>query len=87
MTIETFNSSWIVCYDWAECAYDVIAGSEWLKCDREHWLNQRTPTRVMLDIAESETAAIERLKSFSRQRQLEIVEPSGDAPAAFALAH
>lgn len=73
MTTEIFNSSWIIYYDWSECAYDIIAGSEWLRHDREHWLSQRMPTRVMLDIAETEAAATERLRTFSRQRQLETV--------------
>ena len=73
MTNEIFNSSWIIYYDWAECAYDVIAGSEWLKQAREHWLGQRMPTRVMLDIAESQATAVELLKSFARKRQLEAV--------------
>ncbi len=71
MTIDTFSSSWIVYYDWSECAYNVIAGAEWLRRDREHWLHQRMPTRVMLDIAEDEAAAVERLKRFSRDRQVE----------------
>jgi hypothetical protein len=75
MTLETFHSSWIIYYDWSECAYDIVIvpGSEWLKRDREHWLHQRMPTRVMLDIAESEGAANERLLDISRPRQVEIV--------------
>jgi hypothetical protein len=73
MTLETFNSSWIAFYDWSECAYDVISGSEWLRRDRESWLRQRMPTRVMLNIAESETVAEEWLKTVLRRRRFEAV--------------
>jgi hypothetical protein len=73
MTPEIFNSSWIVYYDWYECAYDIMVGSDWLKHGHEHWVHQRMPTRVMLDIAETEAAAVERLKNVPRQRQVETV--------------
>lgn len=68
MTLETFNSSWIAFYDWSECAYDVISGSEWLQRNRENWLDQRRPTRLMLTVAESEAVAMEWLKSVPNRR-------------------
>ncbi|HYG24766.1 MAG TPA: hypothetical protein VEH04_18510 [Verrucomicrobiae bacterium] len=76
MTLEIFSSSWVVFYDWSECAYDVITGSEWLKRDREHWLHQHMPTRVMLDIAESEADAQQRLKDLARLRTLQAIHES-----------
>jgi hypothetical protein len=73
MNLDTFNSAWIVYYDSTECAYDVMPGLEWLKRDRDSWLHQRMPTRVMLDVAESERAAIDRLKDLSRKRRAEAI--------------
>jgi hypothetical protein len=71
MRAEEFNGVWMVFYDVAECAYAVMAGAEWMKRDREVWLRQQMPTRVLLDIAGNEQSAMERLKSICRQRQSE----------------
>jgi|GEM_PF-5383858 hypothetical protein len=72
MTIETFNSSWVIFYDASECAYNVMPGSEWLRQDRESWKSQRMPTRMMLDLAESESAAHQRLKELLRSKRFEM---------------
>ena len=73
MSAEEFKDLWMVCYDSIECAYAVISGSEWIKRDREDWLKQRMPARLLLDTATSESAATERLKVMCRERCSEAV--------------
>lgn len=73
MTMEDFSASWVVYYDAAECAYDIISGREWLRQDHENWLHQRMPTRLVLHLAESESAALEQLKNVPGRRQAELV--------------
>jgi hypothetical protein len=73
MNAEEFNGVWMVFYDVAECAYAVMAGAEWMRRDREVWIRQQMPTRVLLDVAGTESAAMERLKSIYRQRHSQAI--------------
>ena len=44
-----------------------------LRQDRENWLRQRMPTRLILEMSGSESEASERLKQLAGRRQAELV--------------